>query len=106
MASEMQYKIVKAYLNLVEQINDYDMNFIILIHPKAFLQLEKELKTGMYSKNGVYYVILMGKKVPIIINTEIPDKVNFTIMTQKDYERAEQEHLLKRFKEVFESGGK
>ena len=47
---------------------------------------------------------LCGRKTPLLIDYELPDTVEFQIMTQDDYERLEKEKLFRRLDDMFFRG--
>ena len=44
---------------------------------------------------------LVGRATPVIINDELPEEVEFQMMTQQEYERMEKEEMFRRFDKMF-----
>ena len=91
----MNERLAVAYLNYRNKVlGDFGFSTnllsVILISPKAFLQLENE-NTKMKTKDGYHYVDLCGTETPLIIRSDIPEDTNFIIMSLEDYRRLENE---------------
>ena len=99
--------IINAYFELRTKLEDsmfVELNVVIKMHPKIFAELLSELNGDIRRSidNDCYFITLCGRKTPILIFRELPEQVEFQIMTQKDYEREEREKLMIRFNQMFE----
>ena len=103
-------KLIHAYIKLREQHDVSalrNFNVIVIIHPKTYCELRKELPPFSINENGKLeccFMELCGRKTPLLIDYELPDTVEFQIMTQDDYERLEKEKLFKRLDDMFFRG--
>jgi hypothetical protein len=104
----MKNKIVEAFMKLRQTLLDSTVHYrdlykvIIVMTPKAFCELRAEEPFIECNKKvECYYVELHGNKIPIVIDYQLPENVEFQIMHQKDYERIEKEKLLDKFYELF-----
>ena len=98
--------IIDAYIKLRDKVDISTFkrfNVIILMHPKTFLEFRNELPYGCRVDNSIdcYFVDLFGRETPILIEKELPDEIEFQIMTQQDYERLEKEKMFERFNKMF-----
>ena len=103
----MQNKILEAYLKLRSQLDAFSfdrLNVVIIAQPRSFNKLMAELNGNIRRDFDVdcYYIPLASRWTPILIDNKLPENVEFQIMTQKDYERIEQEKMLDRFYKMFE----
>ena len=48
-----------------------------------------------------YFIDLFGRETPVLINRDMPEHIEFQIMTQQDYERQEKDILYKKFDKMF-----
>jgi len=103
-------KIVDSYFKLRKAlIEDHviEFNCIILISPFAFSKLLDELakQNDLYMINDrekeCRFIYIAGQKVPLIIERDMGENVELMIMTQKDYERIEQEKFLNNMYKIF-----
>ena len=103
---EITEHLIDAYMELRDKHN-IDIfkrfNVVITMHPKTFIKFRKEQRYGITrdSDYEVYYIYLCNSKTPIIISYELPENIEFTIQTQKDYERLEKEKMFERFNKMF-----
>lgn len=98
--------IINGYIKLRTEVDitTYSrFNIIIIMHPKAFLELRNELPYGMRVDNDIecYFIDLFGRETPVLINRDMPEHIEFQIMTQQEYERQEKEILYKKFDKMF-----
>ena len=103
----MQNKILEAYLKLRSQLDAFSfdkLNVVIIMQPKSFQELRVELNGDIRVDYDIEcrYIQLANKWTPILIDNSLPENVEFQIMTQKDYERIEQEKMLDKFYKMFE----
>ena len=94
--------IINAYIKLrcEVDITTYSrFNIVIIMHPKTFLEFRNELPYGM--RVECYFISLFGREIPVLINSDIPEHIEFQIMTQQDFERQEKEILYKKFDKMF-----
>ena len=99
--------IINAYFDLRSKLEDsmfWKLNVVIKIQPKIFSELLSELhgEIGRTIDNDCYFISLCGRKTPILITRELPEQVEFQMMTQRDYERQEKEMLMTKFNQMFE----
>ena len=99
-------KIIDAYIKLRDtvDISEYKkFNVIILMHPKVFLELRDESLFGIRRDKDIecYFVSIFGSEVPILIRRDLPEEVEFQMMTQQDYERLRKEELYKELSTMF-----
>lgn len=101
--------IINAYYELRNKLDISmlcDLNVIIIMQPKVFLEFRNELDGLIYGKkyeNFICYSIkLCGRQTPIKIDDELPKEVEFIIMTQKDYEIQEKEKLMTTLNKMFQ----
>jgi len=82
----MLNKLIEAILEIREKFNDEEHNFVVLMRPDVYFKIKEELGGNEDIKT------IAGCNVSIVIQSDIPEEINFSIFTQKDYERmAEQE---------------
>lgn len=98
--------IINAYIKLRDKVDISALrrfNVVIIMHPKTFMEFRNELPYGMRVDNDIecHFIDLFGIKTPVLINRELPEEIEFTIMTQQDYERIEKEQLYKKFDKMF-----
>ena len=98
--------IIDAYIKLRDKVDISAFerfNVIILMHPKTFLELRAEYPYGIRMDKDIecHFVNIFGRETPILINRDLPEEVEFQMMTQQDYERLEKEELYKRFDKLF-----
>ncbi len=98
--------IIDAYIKLRDKVDISTFkrfNVIILMHPKIFLELREEYPYGIRRDKDIecYFVNIFGRETPILINRDLPEEVEFQIMTQQDYERLEKEKLYNKFDKMF-----
>ena len=99
--------IINAYFELRTKLEEsmfVELNVVIKIQPKIFSELLSELHGDIRRSidNDCYFINLCGRKTPILITRELPEEVEFQMMTQKDYERQEKEKLITQFNQMFE----
>lgn len=98
--------IIDAYIKLRDTIgiSEYKkFNVIILMHPKVFLELQAEFPFGIRRDKDIecYFVSIFGSEVPILIRRDIPEEMEFQMMTQQDYERLREKELYKELNTMF-----
>lgn len=98
--------IINAYIELRDKVDINVLerfNVVIIMHPKTFMEFRAELPYGMRVDNDIecYFIDLFGIKTPVLMNREMPEEIEFQIMTQQDYERIEKEKLYKKFDKMF-----
>ena len=91
--------IIDAYIKLRDKVDISPFNrfnVVIIMHPKTFLEFRNELPYGCRVDNDIecYFVYIFGRETPVLIDIELPEEINFQIMTQQDYERIEKEKRL------------
>ena len=96
--------IVEAYLKYRQTVLDKyehpkNLQVVIIIKPEIFIKLLDE--ENIYYDNFIHYIVLGGRKTPIIIKNDLPENVDFILQSRKDYERQEQEELLHTFFKMF-----
>lgn len=80
-------------------INAENLNVVIIMKPKTFIQLKREEE--IYNYDNMYFVYLCGRKTPIVIENNLPDETEFIIESQAEYERKEQNKLLEKMNKMF-----
>lgn len=98
--------IIDAYIKLRDKVNVSEFkrfNVIILMHPKTFMELRAEYPYGIRMDKDIecHFVNIFGRETPILINRDLPEEVEFQIMTQQEYERIEKEKLYNKFDKIF-----
>lgn len=106
-------KIKDAYFEYRENIikNNYKLNklkIVIRINPEKFYKLigetllhyEKIIIEEKY-ENEIYYINLLGLRIPILIEDDLPKKIEFIIQSQDDYKKEAYEKILKKFYKMF-----
>ena len=98
--------IIDAYIKLRSEvdISTYSrFNIVIIMHPKTFLEFRNELPYDMRVDKDIecYFIIIFGRETPVLINRDMPENIEFQIMTQQDFERQEKEILYKKFDKMF-----
>lgn len=70
-------------------------NVVIIMNPKTFLEFRNELPYGCRVDKDIncYYIDIFGRETPVLIDRELPEEIEFKIMTQQDYERIEKEKI-------------
>lgn len=86
--------------------NSENFNVIIRLLPEKFLELIKEANENkVYFERNIeaecFFIELLGRKTPVIIDNDLPENTEFIIQSQKDYEREEHEKQLKKFFKMF-----
>lgn len=82
----MLNKLIEAILEIREKFNDEEHNFVVLMRPDIYFKIREELGGDEGIKT------IAGCNVLMVVQSDIPENINFSIFTQKDYERmAEQE---------------
>lgn len=78
-------------------------NVIIIMNPKTFLEFTKELRYGCRVDKDIecYFISIFDRKTPILIDRELPEEIEFKMMTQQDYERIEKEKMFEKFNKMF-----
>lgn len=103
----MEDEIVKAYYKYYDTIMEQNLKpdgylqVVIKITPKTFSELIGTGKITIFRDEICYYTELCGLKTPFIIEKDLPENVEFVIQSRKDYERIEQENLLKKWFKMF-----
>ena len=101
----MKEKIEEAYKIYIKNCHNNlkDLEVVIQISPKGFLELEQEIMTNVeYLINqSVGFIPLHGRKTPVLLEDKLPSDVEFSIQSRKDYERAEIEKLHNKFNKIF-----
>jgi hypothetical protein len=98
--------IIDAYIKLRDKVDISAFkrfNIVIIMHPKAFMELREETPYGMRVDKDIecYFIDIFGRETPILIDRELPEEIEFQIMTQQDYERIEKEKMFERFNKMF-----
>lgn len=98
--------IIDAYIKLRDAIDISTFkrfNIIIIMNPKTFLEFRNELHYGCRADKDIecYFVDIFGRETPVLIDRELPEEIEFQIMTQQDYERIEKEKMFERFNKMF-----
>lgn len=98
--------IIDAYIQLRDKADASRLerfNIVILMQPKTFVELRAELNGDIRRDKdlGVNFIYIFGRATPIIINDELPEEVEFQMMTQQEYERVEKEKMFERFNKMF-----
>ena len=98
--------IIDAYVQLRDKVDVSRLerfNIVILMQPKTFIELRSELNGDIKRDKdlGVNFIYIFGRATPVIINDELPEDVEFQMMTQQDYERMEKEEMFRRFDKMF-----
>jgi len=99
--------IIDCYIKLRDKvdISTYErFNIIIIMSPKTFYEFRNELSyccCRVDNSIGCYFVDLFGGETPVLIDKELPEEIEFNIMTQQDYERIEKEKMFERFNKMF-----
>lgn len=106
MNKRINTNLMNAYIELRNkcEISTFKrFNVIILMHPKVFYELMGELPYGMQvdPELNCHFIELCGHKTPLLIERDLPENVEFQIMTQEDYERIEKEKLFTKFDKMF-----
>lgn len=96
--------ITKAYIEYRQKIldsfmNAENLNVVIIMRPKTFVQLKDE--EIIYNYDNMYFVYLCGRKTPIMIEKDLPNETEFIIQSQAEYERKEQNKLWERMNKMF-----
>lgn len=105
--SRVIYNLVDAYVKLRSKIEIHALrrfNVVVIMKPEIFNELRyetPEITTYRDKEFECYFIYLCGIKTPLLINYELPEEVEFQVMTQHDYERLEQEKLYERFNNMF-----
>lgn len=110
--SEMNIKnkLIEAYIKYRQNVLDnYErvshLNVVIIMHPKTMAKLsaeEREIFRINIPDENINFIELCGRKTPVILDYTLPDDIEFTIKSQKDYEREEIEKMYKKFNKIFE----
>ena len=106
-------EIYESYMKYRAEVlsNYYPMDYmkvVIIMPPQKWMELEielvKEQKEYITWGRGenCRYIDLAGDKTPVIIDDKLPQGTEFQIISQRDYERLEQEKLIKKMREMFE----
>ena len=100
-------EIIEVYrkyrANILEEFkNPKHMQVVIRIKPEAFLKLRTE-EVRFYNNDEFYYIELLGRKTPIIIENDLPNNVEFIMQSQREYEREEEHKLFAKFYRMFET---
>jgi len=103
-------EIYESYMKYRAEVlsNYYPMDYmkvVIIMPPQKWMELEVELcKAHIMCGRGknCCYIGLAGDKTPVIIDDKLPQGTEFQIISQRDYERLEQEKLIKKMREMFE----
>ena len=98
--------IIDGYIKLRSEVDvtSYTrFNVVVIMHPKTFLEFRNELPYGMRVDKDIecYFIYLFGRETPVLINGDMPENIEFQIMTQRDYEIQEKEILYKKFDKMF-----
>lgn len=98
--------IIDEYIKLRHEVDvtSYTrFNVVVIMHPKTFLEFRNELPYGMRVDEDIecYFISLFGRETPFLINRDMPENIEFKIMTQRDYERQQKEILYKKFDKMF-----
>ena len=95
MINEIYNAYVKYRAEIYSQYISLDyLKVVILTNPENFHKLMQEIikeQIHWSRYEDIYYFDLGGEKTPVIIDDEIPKEVEFQLLSQKDYERHEQE---------------
>lgn len=106
-------KIEDAVLELLEKIDPFnpfvrDDNVVIIISRKSFSILQADIARDnhVHFIYGVpnfkyYFIHLLGKRIPIVIDYSLPQNIEFQVMRQSDYERMEEDRLTEKFAQMF-----
>lgn len=109
----MRDKLIDAYFELRDKYYEYntlhrndDMQVVITMTPKAYHQLRIEANELVEYINtdfiiDVHFLNLYGERTPVIIDSNLPDNVEFILQYRRDYERMEKEKLMERFNKMF-----
>jgi len=103
-------EIYESYMKYRAEVlsNYYPMDYmkvVIIMPPQKWMELEVELCKDhiMWGRGkNCRYISLAGDKTPVIIDDKLPQGTEFQIISQRDYERLEQEKLIKKMREMFE----
>ena len=78
------------------------MQVVLRMTPKAFIEIRSNKELRIFNNYEFFYIELLGRKTPIIIENDLPENVEFIIQSQKDYERQEQQKLFNKFYRMFD----
>ena len=68
---------------------------VILVSSETMNKLRKEgIERFTYLSSIPYTIEMLGNQVPLIIQNNLPDNVEFIAMSKKDYERLKQKGIL------------
>lgn len=89
-------KIVETYINYLKTTKEENPNLVILLKPKTMIILKEEtMKYATDLTTEIYKVQLFGNEIPLIVKNNIPEDVEFIIMSRKDYEEWESGEKIK-----------
>lgn len=83
----MVNKLIEAILEIKEKFNDEEHDFVVLMRPDIYFKIREEIGDDERIKT------IAGCNVFIIIQSDLPENMNFSIFTQTDYERMEQQEI-------------
>lgn len=80
---------------------------VMLCSPEYYCRIRGELSDkiryeGNLKNYNILILYIMGIRVPVVIRSDMPKNVEFTIMYRENYERQEQEEMFKRFMDMWE----
>ncbi len=106
-------KIEDAVFGLLEKIDPFKQymqndNVVIIISRASFLKLQADIARDNHvhvinrmANFNYYFIHMLGKRIPIVIDYSLPQNIEFQVMRQSDYERMEEERLTERFAQMF-----
>lgn len=102
---ETVYKMYSDYSR--DRYTAKEPQLVMLCSPECYCRIREELLDKIrYERNSKNYNIpilyIIGIKVPVVIRSDMPKNVEFKIMYRENYERQEQEEMLKRFMDMWE----
>ena len=102
--------IINAYNKYQSKVKNAPQDFIdcvVVMRPENYNELKQECgKMIFYDWYGeIHFVAIEGRKVPIIIDVELPKEVKCQIVSRAEYEKQEQDKLFKRLTKMFDNGG-
>lgn len=94
-------KIIDSYKKYLEQGGQEEV--VININPRSFCILRQEMWNGLIVNKNGHFIQYEDKRIPILIEKNIPDDIEIIIESRKSFEERELEKIYSRFYSMFES---
>lgn len=109
----MKDDLIDNVWTMIEKWNEVHFRFnppeiVLIARPNYYHHLRsRDYKNKIYYiksdyQYGIDFFEILGLKVPVIIDNELPKNVEYTLMFKKDYERLEKEKLYMKLNAMFD----